>query len=120
MEAIDGDVHLLSLSQRSESVQAALLIDILEILEEGHVDVEQHVLVPEVCVGGAIGPDQQDSAHHARDEVMSSPPTFDTGPIHNQNRFPDNIIYVLFLLFNDLPLPDGESAVIPNNQKHDN
>lgn len=85
MEAIDGDVHLLPLAQGPESVQAALLVDVLEILEEGHVYVEQHVLVPEVSVGWSIWPDQEDSTHHTGDEVMSSPPAFDTGPVHNQD-----------------------------------
>ena len=64
VEAINSDVHVLPLPQRPQSVQAALLVDILEVLEECHVHIEHHVLVPEFSVSSSIWPDKQDTTHY--------------------------------------------------------
>ena len=57
-----NDQNLYPTCNVSESVEAALLIDELQVLEDGHVHVEHYEL------------DQQHSAHQAQDEVVSSPP----------------------------------------------
>ena len=47
VEAIDGDVHVIALSKRPEPVQAPPLICVLQILQKGQVNVENHQLSPE-------------------------------------------------------------------------
>ena len=46
VETVNGNVHLLPLAQGPQSVEAALLIHVLQILQERHVHIEHHVLVP--------------------------------------------------------------------------
>ena len=46
VETVDGDVHLLPLAQGPQSVEAPLLVDVLQVLQERHVHIEHHVLVP--------------------------------------------------------------------------
>ena len=50
VEPVDGDVHLLPLAQGPQSVEAPLLVHVLQVLQERHVHIEHHVLVP----GGGI------------------------------------------------------------------
>ena len=78
MKPVDSDVHvLLPLTEGPEPVERPPLVVVLEVLQERHVYVEQHVLVPEALVGGAVGPDQRDAADHSGHKVMSSPPALD-------------------------------------------
>ena len=78
VEPVDGDVHLLPLAQGPQSVEAPLLVHVLQVLQERHVHIEHHVLVPggilvlakniltitaiifapEVPVGGSVWPDE--------------------------------------------------------------
>ena len=85
VEAIDCDVHLLPLSQRPQSVETTLLVHILKILQECHVHVEQHVLVPEVSVAWTVRPNKENSTNNTRDEVVGPPPSLDARTIDYQN-----------------------------------
>ena len=99
---INCDVHLPPLPEGPEPVETALLVDVLKVLYEGHVHVEECVLVPELPVGGTVRPHQEDSAHHAGDEVVGPPPALDAGPVDDEDG-----------------LSDGEGAVVPDDQEHE-
>ena len=45
MEAVDGDVHGVPLSQRPQPIEDASLVSELEVLQEAQVHVEQHQLI---------------------------------------------------------------------------
>ena len=47
-----------------------------------NVNIEEHELSPEGVVSLSIGPDEQDTRQHCGDEVMRSPPSLDSGPVH--------------------------------------
>ena len=61
----------------------------------------REIFLPEGLIAFAVRPDERDAAEHCRDEVVSSPPTFDFRAIHTQDRF-----------------PDGQGAVIPDHEKN--
>ena len=79
VEAVDGDVHVaVSLAERLEPVETASLVGELEVLEEGHVNVEEHQLGSEETEALPVGPDEEDSAGEGRDKMVGAPPALDT------------------------------------------
>lgn len=100
VEALNGDVHVVAFAERFQSVQNALLIAELQILNHADVCIKVHELVPEQLPSFALWPNQQHTGTYGRNEVVRAPPAFDARTVYLKNG-----------------LSNRERAIVPDQQK---